>query len=597
VIRWTTRRRSAAAPILLVACLADSGCGAATSGAAPSAVLITLDTTRADALTCYGAAPGVTPALDRLAAEGVRFEAAYAAAPLTLPSHASMLTGLYPPRHTLRNNGLGALPPAAQSLAELARASGRQTAAFIAAAVLDDAFGLDQGFEVYDTPRRVVHKNTVDYEERAGSAVVDAALAWLRGRDRERPFFLWVHLFDPHGPHEPPAAFRRFGSGYLGEVAAADHEVGRLLDALRSDGALDSTTVLVVGDHGEALGDHDEPTHGLYCYEATMRVPMILRLPGRLPDGVHGARAGVREGGIASVVDVHPTLAEALGLAPAADLDGISLFRTGPPAGRGAYIESYYGYFSYGWSPITGWVEAGGKYLHSSAPEYYDLQADPAEGQNLVGERADAVRRARAALRELAGRPALPRASAEAADAGLLAEIEKLGYAASRESGADVPGPLDDLRLPSPRTMTREDDAFRSAERSLLEERDLPEAERALRAILAENPRHYLARDVLGTCLILQERFAEALAVLREAVTLGSPVANTHVSIAICLIRLGRDEEAIEPLRSALAIDPGHLKALGNLVFTLEKLGRRDEAAPHRRRFAELSGEPLPGGG
>jgi len=368
-------------------------------------------------------------------------------------------------------------------------------------------------------------------------------------------------------------------------TATANEQAG----ALRDQGALETTTVLVVGDHGEALGDHDEPTHGLYCYESTMRVPMILRRS-------DGRGAGTRDRGIASVADVHPTLMEAMGLSPSRDLDGISLFASGAPPGRGAYLESYYGYFSYGWSPITGWVEAAGKYLHSSDPEYYDVGGDATEARNLLDERAGEIERFREAIRSVAARPALPR-DARATDPHLLESIQALGYAESHGDGADLPGLLDEARLPSPRRRAEEDRTFRDAETRILEGRELPEAESSLRAILAANPRHYLARDVLGTCLILQGHFAEALEVLQEAVQLGSPVANTHVNMAIALIRLERGEEALVCLQRALEIDPGHLKALGNLVFVLEKLGRRDEAVPFRRRFEELAGRPLPGGG
>ena len=574
--------------ILLFGCLAGMlSCGKGPQETTASALLITLDTTRADALTCYGAPAGMTPALDRLAAEGVRFEAAYTVTPLTLPSHASMLTGLYPPRHTVRNNSMGAVPEAAESLAELARASGRQTAAFIAAVVLDEAFGLDQGFDTYDTPKRTIHSDTIDYVERPGSEVVDAAIRWIGGRDKARPFFLWVHLFDPHGPHEPPPRFRGHGSAYQGEVAAADHEVGRLIETLRQDGALDSTTVLVVGDHGEGLGDHGEVSHGTYCYNTTMRVPMILRRPG-------GQRRGERETGIASVVDVHPTLAEAMGLSPSPGLDGISLLRESVPADRGAYFESYYSYLSYGWSPITGWVDAGGKYLHSSEPEFYDLSADPGENRNLSSTQGEAIKRSRRAMLALAGKPTVPREEDPEMDPRLLAQISRLGYTESSAGEGDLPGLLDDSELPSPRSKAAEDHEFRLARQKLSRQEDLPQAEQSLRAIIAGNPRHYEARDALGRCLILEGRTMEALSVLQKVVDEGPPWAQTHLNIAICLIKLRRPEEALVYLRSALEIDPQDAKAIGNLAFTLESLGRHAEAAPHRRRFEELTGKPLP---
>ena len=554
-----------------------------------SALLITLDTTRADALSCYGAPAGLTPALDRLAAEGTRFDAAYAVAPLTLPSHASMLTGLYPPRHTLRNNGVGALPEEAETLAELARDAGYQTAAFIAAVVIDEAFGLDQGFETYGAPRRTLHRESVDYAERSAAEVVDEALAWFRARETDRPFFVWVHLFDPHGPHRPPPAFRHHSSAYLGEVAAMDHEIGRLLAPLRDEGTLAHTTVLVVGDHGEGLGDHGEISHGTYCYQPTLRVPMILRRPDGLP-----ALSG---NGVVSVADVHPTLAAAMGLDPAPSLDGVDLLGAEGAEGRdtrGVYFETYYGYLSFGWSPITGWVDGEGKYLHSSEPEFYDLTADPAESRNLADARPEAIERSREAIRAVAARPRLHRSVDEETDPRLLAQIRRLGYAEGGAVEGTLPEPLEDRGLPSPRRGAREDNEFRRAEALVGTGKNLGESERVLREILRANPRHAMARDLLGRCLMLQGRTEEALGTLLEVLDQAPPWPQTHLNVAICLTQLGRVEDSLPYLRNALEIDPHHAKSLGNLAFALEELGRREEAAPHRRRFEELTGKPLP---
>src|SRR6185503_9303787 len=262
-------RRAIALGVLVLA----AGCG---QEERRSALLVTLDTTRADALSCYGNREPTTPVLDSLAKDGVAFDAAHTVMALTLPAHTSMLTGLAPLRHGLRDNGVAALPEAAQTIAARAHAAGIDTAAFVSSVVLDDDFGLDQGFDVYSVPVRRGATERAHGAERPARATIDAALAWLAGRDSARPFFLWVHLYDPHHPYTPSAPFaERFSSPYLGEVAAMDHELGRLFDDLRARGLLERTFVLALADHGEAFGEHGELTHGTYCYETTLHVPLI----------------------------------------------------------------------------------------------------------------------------------------------------------------------------------------------------------------------------------------------------------------------------------------------------------------------------------
>lgn len=259
--------------------LLASGCS---GGGAHSVLLITLDTTRADALGAYGRLPSVTPHLDRLAAEGVVYEHAYTVAPLTLPAHASMLTGLYPPRHGVRDNGVAGLAQSAVTLAERARAAGFQTAAFLGAVVLDQGFGLEQGFERYDTPARSFYGGpSMGYAERPAAEVAGLVASWLAERDKDRPFLLWAHLWDAHAPYEPPEALRQRAGGdaYLGEVAACDVAVGRLCAALAAEGLEDSTLIVVVGDHGESFSEHDEISHGPYVWNTTLQVPLLLRLP------------------------------------------------------------------------------------------------------------------------------------------------------------------------------------------------------------------------------------------------------------------------------------------------------------------------------
>jgi len=553
-----------------------AGCaGESAEPAGISTVLVTLDTTRADALGCYGS-PVPTPALDRLAREGVVYENAHTVAPLTLPAHASMLTGLYPPRHTLRENSLWPLPASARTLAEEARAAGYETAAFVAAVVLDERFGLQQGFDVYDAPVREAGRRSTHAVERPGDEVASAAAAWLAQRDPTRRFFLWMHLFDPHGPFAPPQRFRTgalAGNPYLGEVAAADAAVGILLDALEENGELGRALVLVVGDHGEGLGDHGEESHGALCYESTMRVPFLLRFP-------DGSRAGERSREVVSVVDVHPTLAEAMGLPSDATLDGESLLRR-VPAERGVYFESYSGFLSYGWSPLSGWLDAEGKYLHSSQPQLFDLAADPGEASDLLeaGER-DAARY-RDAIAEVAGREPLE-ASGESLDAGALEDVRALGYAGIGADPESLPHPLAPSDLPSPQS--RKDALARAlSAMELVNAGRAREAEPLLVSVLEENPRNAFALDRLALARMHQGRFEEAIEPLQRMLADGPPWAFSHYNLGLCLVETGRRERALESLRTALALDPGIRSTVDALVESLRQRGRQEEADYYER--------------
>ena len=289
-------------PLLAVGLLLPAACSP--EQRPPSAILITLDTMRADALGCYGQELRITPSLDVLASRGVVFENAMTSVPLTLPAHASALTGLYPPRHTVRINGETSLPRSAETLAERAREAGCRTAAFVGASVLDPGFGLDQGFEVYSSVKvGGAHGHAHGHEggQRPGTEVIREAITWLRSLESDEPFFLWIHLFGAHDPYEPDELFRAPPGvhPYYGDVAMTDACVGGLLGWLDEVELIDEVNVLVVGDHGEALGQHGEATHGDYVYEPTMRIPLILAGPG-IP-------AGERRTDLVSIVDVAPT--------------------------------------------------------------------------------------------------------------------------------------------------------------------------------------------------------------------------------------------------------------------------------------------------
>ena len=580
-------RRLGWAPLALLAACSDGG--------AHSVLLLTLDATRADALGAYGRSPSVTPHLDRLAEEGVVFERAFTVAPLTLPAHASLLTGLFPPRHGVRDDGIAALPQAATTLAERARAAGYQTAAFLGSAVLDQGFGLEQGFERYEGPARRYY-STEDGTPRAGQAerpaheIVAQAIDWLRARDPERPFLLWVHLWDAHAPHTPTdeLAARAGGDAYLGEVAACDLALGRLLATLRAEELEDSTLVMAVADHGEAFGEHGELAHGAYVWNSTLRVPLILRLPG-------AKRAGTRVTSVASVADVFPTALEAMGLTPDAgdrrhgQIDGQSLYRRAPDDERGAYFESYHGHLRFGWHPLSGWVDGFGKYVHAPAELYFE-SGDLSEETNLAGERAERVSELRDALAELQVRQAIA-PDAEGIDADLRDALQTIGYAAFSSARTSVPGPLERLALPDPHERVDELTRYQRAEALLASER-YPAAELELRDLLDDHPANAGGWDALALCLMRQDRHREALAAFERALALAAVDADTWNSVGACQIVAGQEDKALASFTHALELDPNHVHALKGLVHLLESAGLGARATPFEARFEAVQSRP-----
>ncbi|MBK8181192.1 MAG: sulfatase-like hydrolase/transferase [Planctomycetes bacterium] len=561
-----------AALSILCAVAVVSGCGTDTPPPAGGTILVTLDTVRMDALSCYGAPSYVSPELERLARECVLYTNARSVAPLTLPAHASMLTGLYPPRHGLRDNGLCALSPAAATVAERARERGAQTAAFVSALVLDRAFALDQGFDVYDQPPRPERQDSSHYAERPAAATLEAARHWMAQRDRTRPFFLWVHLYDPHVPYAPPPKFlaQARGDAYRGEIASADAELGRFLGELRADGTLSSSFLAVTSDHGESLGEHGEPTHGAFCYDATLRIPLLLRYP-------DARRGGSRNPELVTLADLAPTLVEALGAEALSDVDGASLYDRAAPAGRGLYCESYSGFLNYGWSPLAGWISDAGKYLHSSRPEFFDLTRDGRETRDLFPEPGDSVREARLAIGLVCERPALV-SGAEGASLpeSLARDLRRLGYGASGTRLAALPHPLAASALPAPRDRADELEPLLIAN-ALIDGRNFAEAAPILERIVAGNPGQLLALDLYGFALLQLERYEEARTIFERRSAAGLARADTRLNWALASERTGRPEEARQLCEQALVLDPENRSGLEMLLRLARARG--DEAA------------------
>ncbi len=599
-------------PRLLVLALLLAGCDPPASPAArPSLVLVTLDTTRADRIGAYGHAPAVTPTLDRLAAEGVRFDRAYATVPLTTPAHASMLTGVYPPRHGIHGNGDAALPASFVTLAEHLDAAGYDTAAAVSAFVTTRVWGLDQGFDAYLDAVSPRHPRGARWgQERPASAVVDDLVGWLDGRDGDAPFFLWAHFYDPHDPYAPPPGWteRAGGDPYDGEIAFMDAQLARLQARVEAAAGPGGVAWIAVADHGEALdGEHGEQRHGLFLFEPTVRVPFIVRPAAPLASG--RVEAGVAVSG----VDVLPTALGLLGLPVPDGLDGVDLSAAAgaaaPPLTRPPVVlEAEAVATRFGFAPERAAVEGPWKLLATPSPRLFDVDADPGEAANRVADHPARVARLQAAVDGALAGPAAAPGGAPGPE--VTEQLAALGYVthdlgaggggADAKDHRDVIETLDRARLAARRPQTA------------------AEAERLLRDVLDEHPDMGEAALTLGRVLGAQGRRAEARALL-EAVVARHPtstVARTNLAIARAadgdldgaiadadailgqvpgdrqardlVLRLltdqGRPAEALARARAWALEDPGDIGLEARMGVALFQLGRGEEAEAHLLR-------------
>lgn len=526
-------------------------------------VLVTLDTTRADRIGCYGAEQARTPTLDGLAASGLLFEQALAPYPLTLPSHASMLTGRYPFEHGSRNNGM---PPREDvpTITERLREEGYRTAAVLSAMVLGPEAGLARGFEIYDT--EFTPPGSV---ERRGDATTDAAMRALDqfGDDR---FFLWVHYFDPHHPYDPPAEFAQ-EDPYDGEIAFMDAQIGRLLAHLGPRRA--NTAILVVADHGEAFGEHGELEHGLLVYEPTVHVPLILSMPGEAAQRVTQA---------VSAIDVAPTLLALAGLGVssmdrARDLRQVAQGRVPE---RALVAESILPFYNHGAEPLAAARHGDWKYISAPRPELYDLRADPLELTNLHDAQES---RARAMEKMLAEVHPLEWTTGEVPDASerldekTRAMLASLGYV-----GGD------------PGVITRADPKDVVAALALVREgsrhearMEFDRAEAAYRQALELLPHDWKATWHLGDLLVRQERLEDARVLYRAAREADPRNLSIALRLGQVLRRMGRARPALEELTAVLRAYPRHRLARTERALTFQQLGRIDEARSELRELVK----------
>jgi arylsulfatase A-like enzyme/Flp pilus assembly protein TadD len=572
---------------------AGSDLGRATAGAKPSdlnVLLISLDTTRADRIGAYGFKEIETPALDRLASEGVLFRQAATAAPLTLPAHTTIFTSRVPPVHGVRDNGGFFVDPSETTLAETLKERGFRTGAFVGAYVLDSKWGLDQGFETYydDFDLSKYRAISLGAIQRPANEVVDKALEWLTATtDHAQRFFAWVHLYDPHTPYEPPEPFRsRYpGRPYLGEIAFTDSQVERLVQFLRDRDLLDRTVVVVVGDHGESLDDHGEGSHGFFIYESVVRVPLIIRAP-------FSAARGRQVVDPVRTLDLVPTISELLGVETPRTTEGVSLvpLMTGTRAELGleAYAESTYPLYHYGWSDLRALRSGRFKLIAAPRPELYDLEQDPGERTNLFAERRQLADRMLARLGELeAGFAKVERPKNEPdVDPEARARLAALGYVGSFV--ATAPPDASRTGLADPKDKIRVFNLISKARDISKDEKRFDEVVGMLREVVGDDPKVIDAWFMLGNVHARANQQEKAIEYFKRVLQLKPDDEMAVVNMANAYRQIGKDEEALVGYNRFLELDPKSSQTRYEVAQILIDHGRLDEAATRLTEALQL---------
>lgn len=550
-------------------------------------LLITLDTTRADRIGAYGYSAAETPNLDRLAGEGVLFEHCITPSAFTLPSHSSIMTGLYPPHHGVRLNGTTALSDTNTTLAEQLSSRGYRTGAFAGAFVLDGRWGLAQGFEHYDDDFKLGQDQQLDLArvQRPANLVTDAALKWLQ-QDQSRPFFAWLHFYDAHTPYEPPEPYRaRFGSrglsgAYDGEIAFTDSQIGRLLDWIESQKLRENTIIVVVADHGEGLGSHGEGEHGFYVYDYAVRVPLIMRFPGT---------AGRRVIPQVRTVDILPTVMELLGGeagTPAIQGESLMPLINGQQkeTPRYAYSESMAVHLQYGWSALYSLRSDGYKFIEAPRAELYDLKQDPVESENRLDNLRRVAREMRAELKTIRdeGDKVVTKTQEANLDSETMRMLASLGYVGGTSF---KPGADEILADPKDKLPIYESVGYAA---QLLTNDKFAEAAEVLEIVLREDPKIPQAQQLLVTAYVKTNRVAKAKSMLDSFLKEDPGNVRSLIAMAEILLREGKRDEVIALSKRALAEDPNSTRAYELMADVHMTANEHEQAVPLLRRVVEI---------
>jgi choline-sulfatase len=570
-------------------------------------LLITMDTLRRDHLAPYGAKLE-TPAASRLAREGVLFERAVAHVPLTLPSHSSIFTGLYPFHHGVRDNAGFSLGKDVPTLAQRLLERGYQTAAVVASYVLAARWGLAKGHETYDDSFDYsdIERRALTEIERPAGAVVDRALRWLRDeRKGDRPFYLWLHFYDPHDPYTPPEEYRRRApTAYAGEVMYADAQVARLLGALDALGLRRNTVVVYLADHGESLGEHGEAAHGIFLYGATIDVPMIIAPPSAAPPASAGLLpAGLRVRGLARLVDVAPTVLDLVGRPVPTGLDGTSLLprvacesagscpaaptddSAGGVVGPVSYAESYFPRFHHGWSELVLLETERWKSIRAPRPELYDRQRDPKELENVYEQHRGVAATLTAQLEAMKAVAAGGEPKPGKIDPEALERLRALGYVGAGEGSSPAelrPGPL-----PDPKDRIGSLKELQTAQ-SLKDAGRLDEAAGILEKLSRTDPDNAEVPLTLASVYYQQKKFDAAIAAGRRVLQLSPRYAVAVLDLAMSYQAAGQLDEAVAGFERTLELLPDNVKALLNLAEIHYARGEHQKAFDYYERAEKV---------
>jgi arylsulfatase A-like enzyme/Tfp pilus assembly protein PilF len=556
-------------------------------------LFFTLDTTRADHLGCYGYDRAETPNIDRLAETGILFKNATCQVPLTLPSHSSIFTGTYPFYHGVRDNGGFYLEPDRTTLAEVLKVHGMATSAFVAAFVVDSRWGLDQGIDYYyDNFDFAKYKSiSLDSVQREGGEVIEAFFEWFE-KNYQKKFFSWIHLYDPHTPYEPPEPYKtRFSKWnwglYDGEIAYVDELIGKVLDKLIEKDVLEKTLIVIVGDHGESLGQHKESAHGFFIYNAATSVPLIIHFPSQ---NFRAKKINTR----VETVDIMPTLLQILGLRLPSEVQGESLLPLildeNLKQERFAYSESYYPRYHYGWSELKSLQNSRYKYIQAPRPELYDIVSDPNELTNIYRQEIRTGKQFEEKLNSL-----LEKMSAEGIeekgpqklDEEAMEKLMALGYVGGFTSQSKLSETGD---LPDPKDKIHLFNKIKMAEGNFAQDK-LDGALERITEVIEEDPLIKEARRVRARIFLKLNRIEEAIEECKKALEIDPEYEAAIFSLAHAYKRLKKYEEAIAGYERLMQLDPRDHKPAYNLGEIYMKMDDIDKAIFYLQKAIELEPE------